>query len=802
MKRITLTFSLLLATAAATPLHAQISAFTYQGRLDLNGAPANGSYDFMFRLLNDPTNGVAAPVIPINPAVLVTNGLFTTGMDFGAENFDGANRWLEINVRTNGGGPFTTLSPRQLLTPTPYAVAANTASNLLGALPASQISGTIPNASLPASPSFSGTVTANNFSGNGANLTNVNAVTLGGLSSSNFWKTTGNAGTMAGTHFLGTTDSQAVEIKVNGNRVARFEPGGNGAPNIIGGAKFNNVAPGTIGATISGGGATNAFGNPFSNSVAGNFGTIGGGIGNSIETNGLFAADAGYSTIAGGEGNTVHGGQHGTISGGSFNNLESVGYGVIAGGALNQIHHDANYSKIGGGYANSIEPGADYSTIAGGLRNAATRIGTAIGGGMGNAASGYGATIAGGGDLPNQGNNARGDWSSIGGGRANTAGEMASTVAGGDNNSNEGAFSTISGGSLNFIRDSASNATIGGGRGNDVEMFANDATISGGFGNKIRLNAHYGTIGGGFGNTVERETDYATIGGGERNQVATNADHSTIGGGRENSVESFVAAGTISGGQINLMQNEANHSVISGGLNNRIGMFAIRSTIAGGYGNRIDPSAVSSSVGGGDFNTVESAAVFATIPGGYGNTATSYSFAAGNRAKATNEGAFVWGDSTDADIGSTSSNSVTMRASGGYRLFTDSTATTGAFLAAGSGSWTSMSDRNAKENFRATDAREVLEKVVALPMQTWNYKSQDANIRHIGPMAQDFKAAFGLGESDTGISNVDADGVALAAIQGLNQKLEESRAENAELKKRFADLEQLVKKITPKTMQP
>jgi flagellar capping protein FliD len=103
----------------------------------------------------------------------------------------------------------------------------------------------------------------------------------------------------------------------------------------------------------------------------------------------------------------------------------------------------------------------------------------------------------------------------------------------------------------------------------------------------------------------------------------------------------------------------------------------------------------------------------------------------------------------------------------------------------------------------------MLEKVAVLPLSTWNYKSQDASIRHIGPMAQDFKAAFGVGETDTGITTVDADGVALAAIQGLNEKVEsgkqkaESRmerleAENAELKRRLEGLEQLVLKLTAK----
>src|SRR6266446_1134299 len=138
-------FNLQSATAFA-----QGSAFTYQGRLNLNGAPANGYYDFMFRLLNDPTNGTAAPVIPINPAVAVSNGLFTTGIDFGAENFNGSNRWLEISVRTNGNGAFTTLALRQALTPTPYAISANSASNLLGTLLATQLNATITDAQLSA----------------------------------------------------------------------------------------------------------------------------------------------------------------------------------------------------------------------------------------------------------------------------------------------------------------------------------------------------------------------------------------------------------------------------------------------------------------------------------------------------------------------------------------------------------------------------------------------------------------------------------------------------------------------------
>jgi len=76
-----------------------------------------------------------------------------------------------------------------------------------------------------------------------------------------------------------------------------------------------------------------------------------------------------------------------------------------------------------------------------------------------------------------------------------------------------------------------------------------------------------------------------------------------------------------------------------------------------------------------------------------------------------------------------------------------------------------------------------------IPLETWNYKTQVDDIRHIGPMAQDFYAAFGVGENDTTISTVDADGVALAAIQGLYQRLQAAEAENAALQQQVDDLE-------------
>ena len=105
-------------------------------------------------------------------------------------------------------------------------------------------------------------------------------------------------------------------------------------------------------------------------------------------------------------------------------------------------------------------------------------------------------------------------------------------------------------------------------------------------------------------------------------------------------------------------------------------------------------------------------------------------------------------------------------------------------LAAGDGSWSSVSDENLKENFADIDYLDLLRRLAQVPVTTWNYKSQDASIRHMGVMGQDFYAAFGVGEEETRITTIDADGVALAAIQALyrltldkDKKIEQLTAE-------------------------
>src|SRR5262245_35065527 len=101
--------------------HAQGTAFTYQGRLTLGGAPASGSWDLAFTLYDAASGGSQVGTALTNTAVIVNDGLFTITLDFGSQ-FPGAARWLEIAARTNGGGAFATVSPRQQITPTPYSI--------------------------------------------------------------------------------------------------------------------------------------------------------------------------------------------------------------------------------------------------------------------------------------------------------------------------------------------------------------------------------------------------------------------------------------------------------------------------------------------------------------------------------------------------------------------------------------------------------------------------------------------------------------------------------------------------------
>jgi len=296
----------------------------------------------------------------------------------------------------------------------------------------------------------------------------------------------------------------------------------------------------------------------------------------------------------------------------------------------------------------------------------------------------------------------------------------------------------------------------------------------------------------------QSSSNYSAVAGGQNNVIAfSSSDHTFIGGGWNNTIGANDYEGTIAGGYYNMLLNNAGYSYIGGGEFNTNGSgqgtigggennnnSSSVGTIAGGQGNQATGQ-YQSTVGGGYQNIASGS--YGTVPGGFQNVAGgTSSFAAGSLGQATNTGAFVWSDNSGTIFASTNNNSFNARAAGGYRLYTSSSGVTGAgvYLAANGNSWTSVSDRNAKKNFKAVDYQAVLNKLASVPIQQWNYKwESDQDVPNIGPMAQDFKHAFYPGRDDKGISTLEFDGVELAAIQGLNQKLEEQSAENAALKR-------------------
>lgn len=159
---------------------------------------------------------------------------------------------------------------------------------------------------------------------------------------------------------------------------------------------------------------------------------------------------------------------------------------------------------------------------------------------------------------------------------------------------------------------------------------------------------------------------------------------------------------------------------------------------------------------------------------GINNTSAGNNCFVGGSNASTNSksGSFIYADASTASLLLASAiNQFTVRANGGYVFYSDSARTMGVMLAAGSGSWSSVSDRNKKMNFQYSDPESILEKIADLKIYSWNYRSQSNRIRHIGPMAQELFSSFGFGESNKNVNGVDIDGVILNGIKGLDLRL-------------------------------
>ena len=235
------------------------TAFTYQGRLSSGGNAAIGFYDFQFKLFDALTGGVQQGSTVTVSAVGVSNGLFTATVDFGS-TYTGSALWLQVATSTNGAGSFTTLTPRQALTATPYAsyapnagaaATANTAVAAQGVAASAVTAAGIASGQVVKSLNGLRDAVALAAGPNVTLATNANTLTISaaGGGASGGWTTTGNAGTTPAANFLGTTDGQPLVLKaarvgvntnnpqatlhVNGTVLAnRFAGDGSGLTNV------------------------------------------------------------------------------------------------------------------------------------------------------------------------------------------------------------------------------------------------------------------------------------------------------------------------------------------------------------------------------------------------------------------------------------------------------------------------------------------------------------------------------------------------------------------------------------------
>ena len=289
-------------------------SFSYQGRLSEAGHPANGSYDIAFKLFDQASDGSQIGATLALPKVAVTDGLFSVELTFGDAAFNGEARWLEIGVRPDGSvDPHTTLNPRSPLLAAPQSLYALKAASV-------------------------------------------------------------ENGSIANPSFFGTRDATPLDFFVNSQRGLRLEPAS--SPNVIGGAGVNFVLPGATGATIGGGGSGSFLGEALPNHVAGNFGTISGGLGNKVGGD--------QSFIGGGINNFIEAGAESAVIGGGRSNTNKTSFATIAGGELNQALYE--YASIGGGGGNEVYGLA--STISGGYHNSVLGNFAMVPGGLANIASG------------------------------------------------------------------------------------------------------------------------------------------------------------------------------------------------------------------------------------------------------------------------------------------------------------------------------------------------------------------------------------------------------------------------------
>ena len=579
--------------------------------------------------------------------------------------------------------------------------------------------------------------------------------------------------------------------------------------NLVGGYSGNSVTAGAVGATISGGGE-----NALPNKVADDYGTVSGGRGNQAGDDTGTTSDARGAVVGGGVGNTA-----------------SDYYATVGGGYVNEA--SGRYAAIGGGRSN--ESSGWDATVGGGYLNTASGAYATVPGGRENSASGYYSFTAGrraktyhhgtfvwadwtDADFASTGSNQFLIRASGGVGIGTTSPQAQLQV--GDTSTGHSVyvagpttgqsavwfydgslaggmqytFSTddlllYTAGTAGLTIDSTGNVGIGT-LGPSAKLTVNGAILRDGstmYGANANTHINLGT-------SSETGTDGqnyvgATVGGGESNTASS--DHATVGGGYSNGASNSYA--TVGGGKWNIASDY--YSTVGGGCQNTAS--SDYATVCGGDGN----------IASGNR---------ATVPGGTLNTAGgTYSFAAGRRAKANHQGAFVWADSTSADFTSTGNDQFLIRASGGVGIGRAPTANDleveGTASKTSAGDWLANSDARIKTDIETvSDALETLDKVRLVSFNyTDDYQTEHPSIeerRYLNVIAQEFAEVFPdyVKSSKDKLPNGDeilqVDSYPLtvysaAAVQELHAIVKAKDAEIAAMKERLAKMEAAISQL-------
>lgn len=632
-------FLILALALAATGAFAQSSSFNYQGRLNDAGAAANGNFQFQFKLYDAPAGGNQIGGTLSDVSVTVSNGIFSTNLDFGLVAFPGADRYLEIAVRKTANDAYTTLTPRQKINSAPYAAKAKTADGFGGNL-TGDVSGT-------------------------QNSTVVQSV--GGQTSANI--------------------ASAVQATNNATSA-------NTANSIV---KRDGTGKISVGGITFGDGTTLTSANGGGNSILGT-------------TNNFTAM------------NTFSGG----LSAANLSIL-NVGNPTNATDAATKQYVDANTIKF--------VPGAEQLSV-GDANGTAPMI------------------------------NLRGG----------------STCCSGPGGHTPAFFKVFQNGSFVATGNLGIGTSPWEGPGYRTSWHTYKGAFRSGYADAEWNDANVGFFSWAGGSNSTASGLYA-LAFGDTNQAEST---SSIVFGSGNQVKG--AAG------------------FSAGASNRVcdtyGVALGNRAISGGplINGKCDPDSF-------NLRGLAAVAIGYNVTADQDHTTAMGKFASNNGFTGT----FIWGDgsaqATADTFKNTANNEFAARAAGGFRFRTNLAGTTGCNLPAGSGVFNCTSSRSTKENFLAVNGLDVLSKLRKIQVSSWNYITEGQNVRHVGPMAEDFYKQFGLGTDNKSIGVQDLAGVSIAAVKELDEQLQQKneqvkalqtevnqlRATQTDLEKRLAALEELLR---------